>query len=245
MTEAETFQKHLADAKAIYDDDETSLVSSLVVIDRRGTRFPQGFDGETSEKDLGLALLEATQNLDVPHSGWVPLIVELDAVGYKVEFALEGLDGPIRLRFEDGSEWSFAVPNAVELGGVSAGTSSVSHTTDVRMVRPEQGTALLEPISAEEYGTVEVLIGLLQDIVDSAALNETEHAKVQAALEVLQDTHRMTEVGESQRHELWTVTKRIMRYIYKEIPVDLTKWGAAVGVLSKVWPMAAEFLRTL
>jgi hypothetical protein len=104
---------------------------------------------------------------------------------------------------------------------------------------------LLEPITVEEYGAIETVIGLLQQMMDAATIEEPEYWKVQAALELLMDTHRSVVVGETKRHELWAVTKGVMRYFYKELPVDVTKWAAAVGIVTKVWPMLGEFLRSM
>lgn len=104
---------------------------------------------------------------------------------------------------------------------------------------------LIEPITADEYGIVESLIGLLDAIITSSPLDEDQELRVRAALEVLSTTHRESVVGETKRLELWAVTKRVMVYLYKELPVDVVKWAGAAAVVSKAWPMLGEFLRSL
>lgn len=106
-------------------------------------------------------------------------------------------------------------------------------------------TFLSEPITAVEYRTIERVIQLLRELDASMGMDTPEAFKLNAAIELLEAAHRSTDVGATRRYELWSVTKQVMRYIYKEFPVDVTKWSVAAGVIAKVWPVLGDFLRSL
>lgn len=109
----------------------------------------------------------------------------------------------------------------------------------------ETPTALVQPISAAEYSAIEVVIGHLHDLEASASLTEVDSIRLRAAIEILELTHRETEIDKTERFELWSATKVVLRFIYKDLPVDLTRWAAAVIVLQQAWPNLAAFLRSL
>lgn len=246
MPLADDFDEDLKAAKAAWDDDETSGLAAALVTTEKGAKHPALLDGSSPEQGLARALIDAiSTEVELPHAGWVLLTLTVENDEYAVQAAAEGLDGPIRIRFDDGSERVFSAPTAVELEETIPATDSVSHQTDARLAGRESGVALLEPVTAVEYQTIEIVIGILREIINSGQLDEVQHWKAQGALELLEDTHRGTEVGQSERQELWVTTKRVIRYLRKELPVDIAVWTTAFDALARVWPNLTEILRAL
>ena len=151
-TAADTLLGHLQAIKERWKPDEPDRFGIVTVGGPEAQGYVELLAHLDSQIDLARALTNvASRVVDLPHPGWVPLTITLDEDEYQVEFALEGIDGPIRLRFPDGSERALPIPaEPIELSGQAAGSSSASGTliiiesTDATIVALDRGPALLD-----------------------------------------------------------------------------------------------------
>ncbi|TXG77024.1 hypothetical protein E6P97_02505 [Patescibacteria group bacterium] len=78
--------------------------------------LPGNVQGAAADpEDLPGALLDFVNTyMDAPHTGWLNLTATpFQSDEFECRVALEGLDGPLRLAFTDGTELTFALPTPV------------------------------------------------------------------------------------------------------------------------------------
>lgn len=129
-------------------------------------------------------------------------------------------------------EVTIAVPSeggAVDLF-FSDGTSS---HLDLNLFPPgnDSGRAVLAPVSIEEYGNLEIALGLIWDAVSSGELTEGQIAQVSAIYSLLEDTHREAEAGKTPRWKLVGPFARGLLRLAKEIPVTALGWVKLLEIL--------------
>lgn len=204
--------------------------------------------------DLARALyVEASKAVELPHAGWVPLTVTLSESAHPLEFALEGSDGPIRLRFADGSERALPVPSStVELAGRASGVASdkgsltVTHTTDAVLVGLDDGPALWQPITVEEFGGIEALIGELYKAQGRGEL-EVHHAqKILELAELLRDVARATTPGETPRWRPIGAVRAVLHRLFQNPFRDALALSELLDILKRIrWHDLYEELQQL
>ena len=182
-----------------------------------------------------LAIVEDT--FDIPHTGWVAATLENIAgssvavpVNVQVEVAVEGVDGPARLRFDDGSEVTYGLPKQGE---------STAEPLDT-------GLALLEPITERELAAIETVLSGLEREVEAGNLTPLQEQRVLAMADLIRTTQIEATPNETERWKLVGPVRAALRYVTRQLPRDGLAWYGFARVLDDInWSTLAEELSHL
>ena len=170
---------------------------------------------------------------------WSPEAREMRALlhfpeGETVEYQFDGVESEtgtmIDLIFDDQS--AVTIQEARPNGGGG----------DLPLDHPSR---LAEPITVDEYGVLEVLIGKLTELVDEAEPDEDLRLRIEGAIGVLQGTYRAVEVGKTPRREIVPVVRRVLAYVRTGLPRDIMAWRGVFETLADVYPSVVDFLNSL
>jgi hypothetical protein len=139
-----------------------------------------------------------------------------------VERALD--ETPERLVFDDGSNL------AIESLGNSRSIRPIQDDPDPVDV----GGALLEPVTDREFGQIETLLQHLWDAAANESLTAGQEAQILAIAQLIEDQHRDTTPGETERWKLVGVVRGGLRYLAKEAPKDVLAWWKIAELLAEV-----------
>ena len=139
-----------------------------------------------------------------------------------VERALD--ESPERLVFDDGSEL------AVGAFGNSRSIRPIENDADPVDI----GVALLEPVTDREYGQIEKLLQYLWEAAAAESLTAAQEAQILAIAQLIEEQHRDTTPGETERWKLVGVVRGGLRYLAKEAPKDALAWWKIAELMAEV-----------
>lgn len=174
-----------------------------------GAALDHFLSGDSAERGSFARELEV-QVLDGP---WMPAAVERDLD-----------ESPQRLRFSDGSDLD---------------VSFLGNSGSVRPIRDDTepvdiGVALLEPITDREYGQIERVLQVLWDAAATESLTAAQEAQILAIARLIEDQHRDTTPGRTERWKLVGPLRAGLRYLSKELPKDALAWWKLTELLIEI-----------
>lgn len=127
------------------------------------------------------------------------------------------------LRFRDGSEY------------VASGDSGV------RPPPVDQGVALLEPITTEEYRAVEAILTELWRWIEVGNLSAGQQQQIKAMADLIRQQQLDTEAGATERWKAIGPARTALRVLAKDVPAVVGGWTKVIDLLYKVrWSRLAE-----
>lgn len=229
----------------------TNLPASLGVAPREG-------GGSRASHESSVRLDQGADDVDQVLDRLIDLIKEYGGrSGAPFSASFHGADGETSTHKFRGSEAEnattvdliFEDQSAVTISGREPPEQSRARSDEVddegTVAPPDHPSRWLEPIDAREYGSLEVLIGELQKILDDSDVDEETRARVQGAIDVLKGTHRSAKVGETQRGEILAVVKNVVRLIATRLPTSIVLWDKAIDVLGTWYPSVVKVIETV
>lgn len=242
-TEVDRLLEDIATEKRRFESDEPDMFAVVSVLEPdSGFERVELLQERDTKLDLATALLRViSESREIPHMGWVPLDVRVADRTHSLEAAVEGIDGPIRMRFADGSGGHLEIPNrTVHLAGSGSaasggsGSLTISHTTDAHLVVLDAGPALLEPITREEFGGIESLIGELYKAQGRGDIAPEHARKILELAELLKDVARSTVPDETPRWKPIGAIRSVLRRLFQNPFRDALALSQILEIIANV-----------
>lgn len=101
------------------------------------------------------------------------------------------------------------------------------HESDEPRQQVDAGLAILEPITQREYGAVEAILAALWRAIDNDELTETQQHQIIAMAKLLEEQHRATEPGVTERWKILGVLRSVLDAATKDLPSRMVVLAAA------------------
>ena len=107
----------------------------------------------------------------------------------------------------------------------------------------DEGLALLEPITQPEHAATERILNLLGEARASGRLTGWQEDQIVLMADLIRASREEAVPDETERWKVVGVVGGALRYLARELPDDVVKWGAAGVILTNVdWHALARAL---